>query len=808
MSTNTPISIPSSSNFPPHIRLERIEVFSTADRNTAARYLERPAEQPPGEVSGYDVTLSFAELTLNESVFSLAVTGQLIVIDNFGFIEDARINGQEKIMIQFSRYNTDEQTYDSTFSREFYVTGISALNREYQRAQIVFDFASPHVIIDKLKRVGRAYGYTDMAVASNATMTGAGNAIGGWNSKYAKVDVQYHDPNRLIGEEGDLEKEFTGANEIEMIRPELFIYHILTHDLRIPKTHVFLYGYHPNDSNENDHSVDRMKVIVPNWRPFQAIKWLLRNTFSESVYHPWFCYETVTSGMRIEPFSMLIASDASIANLNATGRVRKEMTGEYYYNRLPGASADEKEYYNEISRQILSFSSASGSGIFQKYRKLSQGAYGSQEWAIDIATKFSVPNQSSFIDKTQLSYSEIIDNSGGESLLPYPPFPVEVDTDAPDYQQSNYTYYSIYNSAMHGTTLRTFPYNRSLWFEDGAPSQIGVQTAPLQSSGDPSANPTPSPLSGDVIDSSQYTRTSSSVGVPQGDFNTYRKTVAYIESTGSGGYAAVGGSGNHYEGAYQMGKAAKTDAARILGISVPSREQFLSNPDLQERMFDAYTMMNHKTLMRVNSKYRSLPPKEKLAVLGYAHNQGAGGASEWINSGISRRDGFNTDASKYYNAVAGNLGIEGTLFNDDGDTPTPTPPPPSDDGGDSNPFPQTVAKYSTGVEKDPKTIGLIARKGDMIRKNLDTFAFEMTVRGDFRLNPGMIINITIQKTVDKTIAENMEGRRDEGEYTVDRYLSGKYFVLGSTHSFKKDGFFTKVLISRDSSDLSLDNEAT
>lgn len=47
--------------------------------------------------------------------------------------------------------------------------------------------------------------------------------------------------------------------------------------------------------------------------------------------------------------------------------------------------------------------------------------------------------------------------------------------------------------------------------------------------------------------------------------------------------------------------------------------------------------------------------EQKLAVLAYAHNQGAGGARDWLNTGIAKKDGFGTYADRYSNLFLSNL---------------------------------------------------------------------------------------------------------------------------------------------------------
>ena len=49
--------------------------------------------------------------------------------------------------------------------------------------------------------------------------------------------------------------------------------------------------------------------------------------------------------------------------------------------------------------------------------------------------------------------------------------------------------------------------------------------------------------------------------------------------------------------------------------------------------------------------YRNMPQTEKLAVLGYAHNQGRGGALKYLETGKTQKDGFGTDAQMYIDEV-------------------------------------------------------------------------------------------------------------------------------------------------------------
>ena len=158
----------------------------------------------------------------------------------------------------------------------------------------------------------------------------------------------------------------------------------------------------------------------------------------------------------------------------------------------------------------------------------------------------------------------------------------------------------------------------------------------------------------------QYVR--ANIGADPSDWDIYRNTIAQIESQGR--YDILGGSGDHYDGRYQMGRDAKIEASRLLGVNIThdagSREQFRNDPSLQERAFAAFTVANHKRLMS-NPKYANASKERKLQVLGYAHNQGGGGANKWLNTGIVGADGFGTRGTKYTDALARNLRNRGSF---------------------------------------------------------------------------------------------------------------------------------------------------
>ena len=130
-------------------------------------------------------------------------------------------------------------------------------------------------------------------------------------------------------------------------------------------------------------------------------------------------------------------------------------------------------------------------------------------------------------------------------------------------------------------------------------------------------------------------------------FSKYKDTIGNIESAND--YAVRGGFNDHYLGKYQMGKAALEDVG--IGYSKDEQEKFLSDPEKQETAFEEFTKQNHEYLQRKSEQYRDLTMSEKLAVLGYAHNQGRGGALKYLETGESQKDGFGTDAKVYIEKV-------------------------------------------------------------------------------------------------------------------------------------------------------------
>lgn len=143
------------------------------------------------------------------------------------------------------------------------------------------------------------------------------------------------------------------------------------------------------------------------------------------------------------------------------------------------------------------------------------------------------------------------------------------------------------------------------------------------------------------------------------NWSVYRETIASKESSGS--YDPTpgrgGGAGGNYEGRYQINHEYLDDIAKILKENAPTREQFRADPKMQERFMQAYTMDNDRILKAYSPKYKKMSKKEQMAVLAYAHSQGAGAAADWVESGMGAgtKDQFGTPGRWYFENVQSNL---------------------------------------------------------------------------------------------------------------------------------------------------------
>lgn len=142
------------------------------------------------------------------------------------------------------------------------------------------------------------------------------------------------------------------------------------------------------------------------------------------------------------------------------------------------------------------------------------------------------------------------------------------------------------------------------------------------------------------------------MNITDAQYDAFKGSVASIEHAR---YDQMGGSGGNYAGRYQFGRREIEETAARLGEPAPTTQQFLNDPAMQERFFEAYTAGHNAQLLAKSAEYRALSPEKRLAILGYAHNQGAGGAADYLRTGQVGSDKFHTPGTRYSNLVTAAL---------------------------------------------------------------------------------------------------------------------------------------------------------
>jgi hypothetical protein len=138
-------------------------------------------------------------------------------------------------------------------------------------------------------------------------------------------------------------------------------------------------------------------------------------------------------------------------------------------------------------------------------------------------------------------------------------------------------------------------------------------------------------------------------GLTADQYQTFRSHLASRES---GSYAQPPNRGG-YAGRYQMGRTEIQETAERLKVPVPSQQEFLSNPELQERFLENYTLDHHNQLMEQSETYRKARPEVKAAFLMGAHLGGVAGVVKYLESNgkIDPADSNGTHVSDYIGSM-------------------------------------------------------------------------------------------------------------------------------------------------------------
>lgn len=153
------------------------------------------------------------------------------------------------------------------------------------------------------------------------------------------------------------------------------------------------------------------------------------------------------------------------------------------------------------------------------------------------------------------------------------------------------------------------------------------------------------------------------LGLTQEQYNAIKQGVADVEGAR---YNQMGGAGTRFAGRYQMGSNEIADSAKVMGIPVPSQQEYLNNPELQEKIYMGRTVYMHRRLQSLSPKYNTMSPRERAVALGMGQ-LGEGNVSSYINTGTLPRDSAGVPITKWGTAV-------GKRF--DGASSTPPKPQP------------------------------------------------------------------------------------------------------------------------------------
>lgn len=86
---------------------------------------------------------------------------------------------------------------------------------------------------------------------------------------------------------------------------------------------------------------------------------------------------------------------------------------------------------------------------------------------------------------------------------------------------------------------------------------------------------------------------------------------------------------------------------------------------------------------------------------------------------------------------------------------------------------------------------------------LDTTQHELVLHGDMGLNPGRVIELKLQRTMDP---QNFQDLLEKNPRDIwDEHLSGKYLITSAIHTFEDGKYYTNVKVKRDSFSIDIDN---
>ena len=94
-----------------------------------------------------------------------------------------------------------------------------------------------------------------------------------------------------------------------------------------------------------------------------------------------------------------------------------------------------------------------------------------------------------------------------------------------------------------------------------------------------------------------------------------------------------------------------------------------------------------------------------------------------------------------------------------------------------------------------------------IEEALETASHDIKLFGDFKLNPGTVINLKFPKSIDpvgmKKFLANMKNKSQTDRDLIDQHLSGRHLITSVNHVFDGGEYFSELRVKKDSFNIEL-----
>ena len=287
------------------------------------------------EGDGFDIREIFIECNIYESIHRNFLLGEVVVTDQIGFLENAKLFGQESIRIKFNQPSGKQDALDESnaIDQLFRIYKVDAITRVKGSLQAFkISFCSPEMLTSKRKRISQAF---------NGSMT----------------DIAALVANDHLGiSNSDLDTPYFGVRE--------------------------------------KSKGDKYHVVIPNWTVGYAINWLCKQAQgvdSESgLQDSFYWFQTASSGYRIQSLNTMFKLEYGdgrpfyyIEGSTADGQnLPYDMTGE--------------DGQIGMGRRILAYKVETHANVLQG---VTDGLFSSKQTTIDNTYKIYTEKTYNFLEK-------------------------------------------------------------------------------------------------------------------------------------------------------------------------------------------------------------------------------------------------------------------------------------------------------------------------------------------------------------------------------------------------------------------------